>query len=772
MKIFDKKVKKYLAGVLTFTMALSFSPIQSINAAEYAQVATVISKEKKDSKLAAKKNLPVKFDLRNEGVVTPVKNSISGAESWSYAGVSAAETAILSAMGKAYSEKALDLSEKHLTYFSKKAISKTEDACQESEGRYATDTAKLLSLSADNPNYGSLICSLYASNVGPADESAFAYDIAKDGVAIPEKDTDGKYLRFKNAGYTLKNGNALPELVILDDKQQFSEVNTDGENAVKSELLRGNGVIVSCSAAYDNLIIGNDQIVSGELSNFDNSRVVTIVGWDDSYDKSNFGNDDQIKENGAWLCKSEYSKKIFDINKDSSSSDLNAGAGSSTEYFWVSYSDKSLKNPVSLEFAAIDDAKTSNVVQYDYMPASMTYQKNSKEVMSSANQFTVAEDCLIESISTKTSNANTKNAVSVYKLKKDAKNPTDGELLYNGTVNYSYAGFHRINLDKTVSAKKGDVISVVVTSNYYDENGDKQYEVASNMDVSKEKAAEKSLTYGGKAVVGKGESYICENGIWSDWSEYIKKSGEEDPVYGLKYSEMAIDNFSIKLYTKKDTSAVVTSTPTAVPTAVVTASPAPETQSVEVKESVTIKFGNKLAFDKIIKNGKITKIVNQEKNTKYFTIDNKKANIVTKLINFNKINIKTKFNLKVYVEGEEKPRDLVAKLKFENPVIKITRKFNKAKNGCRFTFKYNIKSAKNIKVRANHKIRGLEKDADKYVSKKKSNKESYLEITNLTYKLKFKIIAYYGKNIQKKANVVVCKVANRKKNKTMSVTLK
>ena len=63
---------------------------------------------------------PVRFDLREYGVVTPVKIQNPWGTCWSFGGIAAAETSILSTLGmtvegfKAEMGKDFDLSEKHL----------------------------------------------------------------------------------------------------------------------------------------------------------------------------------------------------------------------------------------------------------------------------------------------------------------------------------------------------------------------------------------------------------------------------------------------------------------------------------------------------------------------------------------------------------------------------------------------------------------------------------------------------------------------------------
>ncbi len=68
-------------------------------------------------------DLPAKFDLRDEGVVTPVKFQNPFSTCWAFGASAAAETGILTDLGmtaEEFKERAgydLDLSEKHLAYW-------------------------------------------------------------------------------------------------------------------------------------------------------------------------------------------------------------------------------------------------------------------------------------------------------------------------------------------------------------------------------------------------------------------------------------------------------------------------------------------------------------------------------------------------------------------------------------------------------------------------------------------------------------------------------
>ena len=116
---------------------------------------------------------PSKFDLRDLGRVTPVKQQNPWGTCWAFAATAAAEISILSAMGKTYAETGLDLSERHLAWYVAQQVSENISASQAGEGLHLYD---------ENPNnillYGGkekCAGTLYAQGIGPVPESEYPY---------------------------------------------------------------------------------------------------------------------------------------------------------------------------------------------------------------------------------------------------------------------------------------------------------------------------------------------------------------------------------------------------------------------------------------------------------------------------------------------------------------------------------------------------------------------------------------------------------------------
>lgn len=130
---------------------------------------------------AVEDTYPIRFDLREYGVVTPVKIQNPWGTCWSFGGIAAAETSILSSMGrtaeeyKAQTGKDFDLSEKHLAWYAVRPITALTNPGQAGEGLYAVGGVDNQKAVYNTGGYGVLITSLFSCSVGPVPEDAFPY---------------------------------------------------------------------------------------------------------------------------------------------------------------------------------------------------------------------------------------------------------------------------------------------------------------------------------------------------------------------------------------------------------------------------------------------------------------------------------------------------------------------------------------------------------------------------------------------------------------------
>ena len=533
--------------------------------------------------------LPSSYDLRDEGVVTPVKLQNPWGTCWAFGGTAAAEISILSSLGLTAKETGLDLSERHLAYFANVAVTSDESTSQEGEGVYFTDTKKNCEFAGGDL---ALFTTIYSQGVGPVQESAFPYRgvdengksnynstagtySATDDWSIPAKNENGHSNRLLSSGFVLKDGNVLPKYW-NDEKTEIQS----GMDAIKQELINGRGVSLAYGADQSGKYASTDKehgllFAQYDYIGDDKDHCVCIVGYDDNYKASNFthtkdltGNrltDSEGKElsdaeaeklttppgDGAWIVKnswgseSEYTTDDLGNNINRLAYGAKDSEGKASGYFYLSYYDKTIYSTESMTFSAnLAGSDKFATLQYDFMPSLSHYFTLSKDsVMSSANIFTADAPMELKSISTTTGEANMRVTFAVYLLNDDAKTPTEGTLKRQLSQNFEYGGFHRVDLDIPVKLEKGQRFSIVSTASVVNNNGKREYSVSASDNINKEYAEAFNLDSYCTAVVNEGESFVYEDGNWSDWTNTLKEVYTDG-----KHDGMAVDNFSIKAY--------------------------------------------------------------------------------------------------------------------------------------------------------------------------------------------------------------------------------
>ena len=198
--------------------------------------------------------LPSRYDLREKGLVTPVKNQGLWNTCWSFAFTAACETAILSSMGMSVSDyeavagEPFDLSEKKFAWFARTPLSddksipeaeKRYDAGQEGEGLY------ILEHSGKNEYMVGANLAVSAASLVSGNGMVPEKEVPYTGEEETEGDDDGSLpekMRFENR-YAFRNANILPPLAgrTKDGAYQYCP---DGTDAVKHELLQGRAVVI------------------------------------------------------------------------------------------------------------------------------------------------------------------------------------------------------------------------------------------------------------------------------------------------------------------------------------------------------------------------------------------------------------------------------------------------------------------------------------------------------------------------------------------------
>ncbi|MBP3885246.1 MAG: hypothetical protein J6D54_09975, partial [Olsenella sp.] len=386
--------------------------------------------------------------------------------------------------------------------------------------------------------------------------------------SLPDKD------RNLSLGYTLIDGNTLPQTAQRASDGTWAGYSQRGEQAIKEELQDGHAVAVTYFA--DTSSPSQDPNQQGKYLNFKTwahytyedakpNHMVTIVGWDDNYSKDNFltgtdanGNSKTPPADGAWIIKNSWgSATDYELDKDGRPIGKSAWGVDGSGYGYVSYYDKSLKDPESMHYGSDLDGDSFGVYQYDYMPATDGfYFETGGERISTANVYKTDEDEVLSSVGTRTYAENTTVEFEVYRLDEGETNPEGGELLSAFAYTFEYGGFHRVALPERITLSNGTRFSIVCTGYVTDGNGAENYGLAANKADSLQYAQKQAAkgnpnTVYGTSVVNKGESFFYKDGQWIDWAEYVSNGMSTSGLatQALDGGDSVVDNFTVKAFT-------------------------------------------------------------------------------------------------------------------------------------------------------------------------------------------------------------------------------
>ncbi len=524
-------------------------------------------------------DLPEKFDLRDatfkntdgEDVtgryVTNTKFQNPFGDCWVFGLTAAAESSYMSETGQPYdleNLKGLDFSEKHTAWFSFTPVPEGDAFNQSGEGLYSN--ADLSTNSGDALNHGGSShygTTVFAAGVGPIDESydesleyhnaAGEYDDRGNGYVQPaatgDWSIDPSLRRIANA--------ELEESYLLPSPASW-EANGDGTftfkhseeavNAIKEQLVAGRGVTVSYTADSATgapggpapTYINPETWAQYTYGNVATNHAVCIVGYDDTYSKTNFLADHQPPEDGAFIVKNSWG------GKNTTYGNIEPWGLDGDGYFYISYYDQSLSNPEAYDFVTPndDDLKYGKnysdyeVDYYRYANLAGNYQTlpyPPEFDMKVANVYEMVEPSVLRSVSVQTRSFDTDVTFEIYRLNDGAKNPDDGELVWTTTEHYPYGGLHRVEVDDPIMVSKGEKLGVVINTVLPDGKNEVFFNAYPSELYGKASTYTKSGSHGqiwGETRVNPGESYMgaidpgSPEREWMDFTDFIAAQRE------------------------------------------------------------------------------------------------------------------------------------------------------------------------------------------------------------------------------------------------------
>lgn len=344
--------------------------------------------------------LPTRFDLREIGWVTPVRDQGSMGSCWAFGGVAAFESALLKNTGISY-----DFSENNMQ-----------------------DSMLIFS------RYG-------ADEVESANERiAAGYFLSWLG-AIPQEydvyDELGKLSPVIHTSQTIH----VQDFVWIDDRN----ISIPGDPALKKAILKYGALTVLYDGLQEpeayNATTGAFYHLTG-----DPNHAVALVGWDDNYPKENFATTPD--GDGAWIIKNSWGTQYGD-----------GGYMYISYYDGTLCPDDQLTNQ-AVAYVFENTMPYNKNYQYDFTGINLFVSNDETTKLygtpvTNVNNFVSAEDDLIAAVGTYFNQSGMDYTIKV---------AVNGAVVYTQNGVSPYRGYHTIKLDKYIPIKKGDKFSIYVTS--------------------------------------------------------------------------------------------------------------------------------------------------------------------------------------------------------------------------------------------------------------------------------------------------------------------
>ncbi len=366
-----------------------------------------------------------KYDSRDYGIVTPVKDQGKEGLCWTYATAAASETAILRE-----GLSPLDKSPDSLVDLSEHNIDLTT--------RNRTPEFDLLKLNPEDK---------WTGQKGTGNVVVNATDSLAMWNSPIDSNNKGDTYDYKPADYFLEDTIRLGNTEFMIREEGLPST----IKQVKELIARYGAVTASYSCN------GTNPYTNTNSRPQNGGHAVTIVGWDDSIESSKYS--PKAQTNGGWICKNSWGKNWVD-------SPTHDG------YFYMSY-DSEIDDMTAFDYSIAHDkydnnyyydAKTTNPGQPNgaiNKQAAAIYQSKkanfeTKEVLKAVNVGFLGKDTTVTAKIYKGVNADFDHPLS------SANQPTSGQLVATVSKHFKYGGYKTLDLYEPIELEQDETFSIVV----------------------------------------------------------------------------------------------------------------------------------------------------------------------------------------------------------------------------------------------------------------------------------------------------------------------
>ena len=378
--------------------------------------------------------LPERYDLRDYGRVTPVKNQNPYGTCWAFSAIAACEsnylTKNLTSLGSVP-----DLSELHMAWF----------VYRDPEAGYSfSDHASATTLYDIISSGNEVQATAYLARMsGPVNEESLPYTLTQDENSALNELTGKKTSDYPRAALRLLDAYML--------RRSYEDIDESERDIIKNLIMEHGSVVVTYDAGD-----GATSPEGGATAYFDadknsTNHAVLLVGWDDNFSRENFNEYESLRpqNNGAWIVKNSWGDTW--------------PRGRGDGYFYLSYEQYVVPTAVF-----IVDECDSSMKHYDYDALGMVkyFGYGAGTPGWAANVFQASENENLQSVGFYTTDNNSEYEIYVFDLgtnKPSSPVPSSfGQTEPLAKGEQAFMGYHTAILSSPVNLEAGHYFSVIV----------------------------------------------------------------------------------------------------------------------------------------------------------------------------------------------------------------------------------------------------------------------------------------------------------------------